>query len=220
MKTPTEDQRIAITQKLLSTETLTEAQRTALTERLNARTLTEAQRTKNIEQLFQLNVETHLLVEIKDIQDELNIIASILGQQRDVLKRLHKICSMDESTDADSPTLEKSKGKGGLDVDSVAGKSGDHPDTADRTKHKSILHHDVEKEEELLQGKKRENRVHFVLPEKESKDAEKDAPILTNRSLVDDNLAIVMGNIRVVADMQDYAATVHTSVLDLSMSQR
>jgi hypothetical protein len=66
------------------------------------KTLTEAQRTKHIEKLFQLNIETHLLVEIKDIQDELNIIGSIFGEQRDVLNRLRKLCSSEKSTEADS----------------------------------------------------------------------------------------------------------------------
>jgi hypothetical protein len=66
-----------------------------LTKQLNAKGLTEAGKTILIKKLFQLNIETNLLVKIKDIQDELNIVASVLASQYGVLKRLHKLCSTD-----------------------------------------------------------------------------------------------------------------------------
>jgi hypothetical protein len=76
------------------------------------------------------------------------------------------------------------------------------------------LHHDDEKEEAHPQEKKKEKKVRFGVPDEDSKDTEKETPILKNRNLVDDNLAIVVGNIRIIEDMQQYAATVHTSVFE------
>jgi hypothetical protein len=166
--------------------------------------------------LFQLNIETHLLVEIKDIQDELNIVSSILGEQRDVFKRLHKLCptSTDESIEDDLPSPGKSKQKRVPVIDLFS--SDEQSDLLDKRKQKGILHHNDEKQEAPVPEKKKERKVHF--PDENVKNTEKETPILQNRSLVDDNLAIVMGNIRIVEDMQHYAAQVHTSVFETSLS--
>ncbi|KAE9365921.1 hypothetical protein N431DRAFT_495731 [Stipitochalara longipes BDJ] len=191
--------------------------RLALTKKLNTRALTEAQRTENIEKLFELNLETHLLVEIKDIQDELNIVSSILGQQKDVLRRLHKLCPTNESAEVDSSEQSKET------LDSSVESSADALEhSGDKRKHKGILHHDDESEEASIHEKKKEKKVHFGIPDKDGKNTEKDMPLLKKRGLVDDNLAIVMSNIRIVEDMQHYAETVHTSIsnlLDLKQRQ-
>jgi hypothetical protein len=173
------------------------------------KTLTEAQRTKHIEKLFQLNIETHLLIEIKDIQDELNIIASIFGEQRVVLNRLRKLCSWETSTEADSlsPSEIVSKQKRAKIFED---KSEEQSDSTEKSKEKGILHHNDEKKEAPVQDRRKGKKVHF--PDEDPKDTDKETPILTNRSLVDDNIGIVLGNIRIMEDMQNYAAQVHTSV--------
>jgi len=171
------------------------------------KTLTEAQRTKHIEKLFQLNIETHLLIEIKDIQDELNIITSIFGEQRDVLNRLRKLCSSDKSTEADSASSEiMSKQKGARRFED---KPEEQLGSIEKPKEKGILHHNDEKKEAPVQDRRKGEKVHF--PDEDPKDTDKETSILTNRSLVDDNIGIVLGNIRIVEDMQHYAAQVHTS---------
>jgi hypothetical protein len=172
------------------------------------KTLTEAQRTKHIEKLFQLNIETHLLIEIKDIQDELNIITSKFGEQRDVLNRLRKLCSSDRSTEADSSSSEiMSKQK-------EAKRFEDKPEkqlgSIEKPKEKGILHHNDEKKEAPVQDRRKGEKVHF--PDEDPKDTDKETSILTNCSIVDNNIGIVLGNIRIVEDIQHYAAQVHTSV--------
>jgi hypothetical protein len=191
MRTPTKTEKMNLNQKL-KLRTLNEAQRTTLEERLNTRTLTDAQRTENIDKLFELNLETDLLVEMKELQDELNAVSSIFEQQRDVLRRLQELCSHDRNTEDETsseplkrpwmPNAERS------------------PDALEQS----------EKDE----PKGTSGIVHQA--EEESKDSEKDMPILSNRSLVDDNLAIVMSNIQIIEDLQPYAEEVHTSVLEFS----
>ncbi len=58
------------------------------TSRLHIGRLSPEERKKEIEVLFSLDQETELLVEIMDIQDELTIVKTILGQQHDVLEKL------------------------------------------------------------------------------------------------------------------------------------
>lgn len=150
------------------------------------------------------------MIEIKDIQDELNIISSIFGEQRNVLKRLYKLCSWEKGTEADSTSSEiMSKQKQAKRVeDKAEGQSS----LIEKPKQKGILHHNDEEEAAPLQDRRKEKKVHFGVPDEDPKDTDKETPILTNRSLVDDNLGIVLGNIRIVEDMQHYAAQVHTSV--------
>lgn len=62
-----------------------------ITKRLQNEKLDQAQRKKEIEFLFSLDEETELLVEIMDIQDELTIVKTVLGQQQDVLESLLRL---------------------------------------------------------------------------------------------------------------------------------
>jgi len=62
-----------------------------ITKRLQNEKLDQAQRKKEIEFLFSLDEETELLVEIMDIQDELTITKTVLGQQQDVLDALLRL---------------------------------------------------------------------------------------------------------------------------------
>lgn len=62
-----------------------------ITKRLQNEKLEQAQRKKEIEFLFSLDEETELLVEIMDIQDELTIVKTVLGQQQDVLESLLRL---------------------------------------------------------------------------------------------------------------------------------
>ena len=61
-----------------------------------------------------------------------------------------------------------------------------------------------------MQDRRKGKKVHF--PDEDPKNTDKETSILTNRSLIDDNNGIVLGNICTVEDMQHYAAQVHTSV--------
>jgi len=61
------------------------------TKRLHVGKLDPVERKKEIEFLFSLDEETELLVEIMDIQDELTIVKTILGQQQVVLERLLRL---------------------------------------------------------------------------------------------------------------------------------
>jgi hypothetical protein len=187
-----------------------------LTKQLNAKGLTEAGKTILIKKLFQLNIETNLLVKIKDIQDELNIVASVLASQYGVLKRLHKLCSTDENAGDDASLPEKSKKKRVLEVGKAADKSEEQPDLLGKPQQKGILHHDNEKEAPLQEKKKEKKQVHFS--DGNFRDTEKDTPLLRDHSLVDDNLGIVWGNIQIVQDMQRYADQVHTSVFEIPLS--
>lgn len=158
-----------------------------------------------------------MLVQIKDIQDELNIVNSVLGQQKEILEKLRQLCSTNESTEEDSQSPEKSKQKPVREIDLAADKPIDQPDSRDKPKHKGILRHDDAKEELRLQENKERKQVRF--PDEEFKEAEKDHPVLRNRSLVEENLGIVKGNIRIVEDMANYAAQVQTSVIEMSPPQ-
>jgi hypothetical protein len=123
------------------------------------KTLTEAQRTKHIEKLFQLNIETHLLVEIKDIQDELNNIASIFGEQRDVLNRLRKLCSSEKSTEADSSSSEIiSKQK---QAKRFEDKPEEQSSSIEKPKEKGILYYNDKKKEAPVQDRRKGEKVHF-----------------------------------------------------------
>ncbi|KAL2259464.1 hypothetical protein VTK26DRAFT_6854 [Humicola hyalothermophila] len=61
------------------------------TKRLHVGTLDPVERKKEIEFIFSLDEETELLVVIMDIQDELTIVKTILGQQHDVLEKLLRL---------------------------------------------------------------------------------------------------------------------------------
>jgi len=61
------------------------------TKRLHVGKLDPVERKKEIEFLFSLDEETELLVEIMDIQDELTIVKTILGQQKIVLENLLRL---------------------------------------------------------------------------------------------------------------------------------
>ncbi|KAK0638447.1 hypothetical protein B0T16DRAFT_337864 [Cercophora newfieldiana] len=61
------------------------------TKRLHVGKLDPVERKQEIEFLFSLDKETELLVEIMDIQDELTIVKTILGQQQIVLERLLRL---------------------------------------------------------------------------------------------------------------------------------
>lgn len=180
-----------------------------ITRTLNGKTLGEEQKSGEIEKLFKLHVETRLLIEIKDIQDELNIVSSVLGQQKEVLEKLHKLCSINRPR-VDPKKSEKAKSEN----DSAADHAIDQPDT--QANQKGILHHSEIKEDSQL-DKRREKKVHWF-PEDELKEIQKHTPVLKNRSLIDDNLGIVKGNIRVVEDMATYAKQVHTSVSPPSLN--
>ena len=80
----------------------------ATARKLNDKGLDTPGRAKKIEKLFDLTKETALLVEIKDIQDELNIVKSVLGQQKDVLVGM---VQMLPAQDENFQSQEKSKGK-------------------------------------------------------------------------------------------------------------
>ena len=151
------------------------------------------------------------MIEIKDIQDELNIVSSVLGQQKEILENLYKLCSPNENTGVDSKVTENSNPKTFSGVELIADNQVDEPDSRNKLNHKSILHHDGLKEHEK---RKEKMKVHF--PDERFKEIEMDTPVLKNHSLIDDNLAIVKGNIRVVDDMIAYAKQVHTSVCNIS----
>lgn len=79
-----------------------------ITKRLQNEKLDQAQRKKEIEFLFSLDEETELLVEIMDIQDELTIVKTVLGQQQDVLEallRLYPKKRVEDDMD-DQPTMQ------------------------------------------------------------------------------------------------------------------
>ena len=79
-----------------------------ITKRLQNEKLDQAQRKKEIEFLFSLEEETELLVEIMDIQDELTIVKTVLGQQQDVLDallRLYPKKRMEDDVD-DQPVVQ------------------------------------------------------------------------------------------------------------------
>jgi hypothetical protein len=163
-----------------------------------------------------MHVETHLLIEIKDIQDELDTVASIFREQYDVLNSLYKLCSTKKDTEDDSSSLEKSNQKRVPGVNVAAYESEKQSDSLDKPRQKGILHLDNEKEEALLRHKKRERKqIHF--PNEYFGDTENGTPLLKDRGLVDDNLDIVMGNLRTVEDMQIYAMQVQNSVFIISL---
>jgi len=80
----------------------------------------------------------------------------------------------------------------------------------EKPKEKSILYYNDKKKEAPVQDRRKGKKVHF--PDEDPKNTDKETSILTNRSLIDDNNGIVLGNICTVEDMQHYAAQVHTSV--------
>jgi hypothetical protein len=163
-----------------------------------------------------MHVETHLLIEIKDIQDELDTVASIFREQYNVLISLYKLCSTEKNTEDDSSSLEKSNQKRVPGVDVAAYKSEEQSNSLDKLRQKGILHLDNEKEEALLRHRKRERKqIHF--PSEDFGDTENGTPLLKDSSLVDDNLDIVMGNLRIVEDMQSYAAQVQNSVFIIAL---
>ncbi|PVH71693.1 hypothetical protein DL98DRAFT_93576 [Cadophora sp. DSE1049] len=181
-----------------------------ITTTLNKKDLREEQKSEEIEKLFKLHVETRLLIEIKDIQDELNIVSSVLGQQKEILENLYKLCSPNENTGVDSNVTENSNPKTFSGVELIADNQIDEPDSRNKVNQKSVLHHDGLKERE-----KRKEKVKVHFPDERFKETEMDIPVLRNPSLIDDNLAIVKSNIRVVDDMIAYAKQVHTSITDL-----
>jgi len=189
-----------------------------LTKQLNKTGINEAEKTILIKQLFQLNTETHLLVKIKDIEEELNIVAAVLASQEAVLRALLGLFSARGSSGDDASSPEHLKQNQVSEVDVAADKSVEQPDSLAKPIQKSILvHHDNEKEETPVQEKKKEKKqVHYL--DNDFKNTEKDTPLLTEDKLVNDNLAIVLGNIQVVNDMKRYAERVHTSVLENTLS--
>ncbi|KAK0711738.1 hypothetical protein B0H67DRAFT_492589, partial [Lasiosphaeris hirsuta] len=71
------------------------------TKRLHIGKLDPVERKKEIEFLFSLDEETELMVEIMDIQDELTIVKTILGQQQDVLEKLLRLYPKKAEEDAE-----------------------------------------------------------------------------------------------------------------------
>ena len=78
-----------------------------ITRILNKVDIDPADRSKKIEELFRLTEETKLLTEIMDIQDELNIVRSILTQQKDVLDKLVRIIHRPEDDGASAHTASQ-----------------------------------------------------------------------------------------------------------------
>ncbi|KAK3358750.1 hypothetical protein B0T25DRAFT_447129 [Lasiosphaeria hispida] len=82
------------------------------TKRLHIGKLDPVERKKEIEFLFSLDEETELLVEIMDIQDELTIVKTILGQQQDVLEKLLRLYPKKAEEDADDESKTPLAGLG------------------------------------------------------------------------------------------------------------
>ncbi|KAI8631754.1 hypothetical protein F5Y19DRAFT_424716 [Xylariaceae sp. FL1651] len=77
------------------------------TQALASKKLSSKQQAEKIDNFFELDKETELLESILDIQDELNIIHTLLSQQREVLAKLCKL----HGDDNDSKQLRDTKQK-------------------------------------------------------------------------------------------------------------
>jgi hypothetical protein len=136
-------------------------------------------RAKRIEKLFRLSKETKLLVEIMDIQDELNMVKSVLMQQKDVLKKLLRLYPSQEDKEDESQS---------------------------RDKEKELLLKEQDESQSWDKGKEKEQTGKHVHPEHPS------PTILKDRALAHENISIVDNNIRIVAEMIDYAQKVQDEV--------
>lgn len=201
---------------------------------LHRSTLDPTDRKKQIEFLFTLEKETELLVEIMDIQDELTIVKTILGQQYDVLKMLLRLypkrAEEDDGDERGAPpgsslgnnelmvlqslvqllkdrTLPASELKGSM---SFAG-----PAFINNT---GILHNGDTRSPTIDEPLGNSEFARKIRPNgKEKEEQPKTTPsakrhILQNRDLMYETIGIVENNIRIVTDMLAYAQKVENSV--------
>ncbi|KAK4149190.1 hypothetical protein C8A00DRAFT_38221 [Chaetomidium leptoderma] len=210
------------------------------TKRLHIGTLDPVQRKKEIEFLFSLDEETELLVEIMDIQDELTIVKTILGQQQDVLEKLLRLYpkKADEDVDEESnTTLPGGLGKGELMVlqslvqllrDQSAPAQEKGPLAAKPLLKDPFQRGDVPppgntsvtlNDEQLPQEGQFPIKPKLKGKEKEVEQPKPTTPvktnILQNRDLMYETIGIVENNIRIVTDMLAYAEKVESSLENL-----
>jgi hypothetical protein len=194
------------------------------TQRLHYGTLDPVERKKEIEILFSLDDETTLLVEIMDIQDELTIVKTILGQQQDVLEKLLRLYPKKADEDADE---ESKLGKGELMVlqslvQLLRDQAAPSPSPAKpvfRDAFQGRVSGITPTDEQGQEGQfPKRPSLNLKGKEKEGEQPPKPTPppvktnILQNRDLMYETIGIVENNIRVVADMLAYAEKVESSV--------
>ncbi|KAL2192757.1 hypothetical protein P885DRAFT_46914 [Corynascus similis CBS 632.67] len=200
------------------------------TKRLHDGTLDPVERKKEIEFLFSLDEETELLVEIMDIQDELTIVKTILGQQQDVLEKLLRLYPKrnDEGADEEGiATVPGGLGKGELLVlqnlvqllrdqtPPTELKASLTPTSALKNASQGDTKPLPADEQEIGQLPK---TLRLKGKEKEVEQPKSAAPvkgnILQNRDLMYETIGIVENNIRIVTDMLAYAQKLE-NLLDL-----
>lgn len=190
------------------------------TKRLHIGRLDRLARKKEIEFLFSLDEETELLVEIMDIQDELTIVKTILGQQQVVLEGLARLYpkKVDEEEDeGGGVTGNVGTGLGKNEMQVLQG-------LVQLLREQSTLPGETKSApvvERLpvgasgLQGqgpKKRKEKDETKSSGVAAKPAPAKTNILQNRDLLYETIGIVESNIRVVTDMLAYAEKVESSV--------
>lgn len=163
---------------------------------LNPEKIDADQRTEKMNELFSLQEETALLVEIMDIQDELNIILSVLTQQKDALDMLLRLYPK-RKNDEDDP-LSKSTGKAnnsGSNTATIHTREGEGEGPEAKGKAKSVS------KEDKSAGKKKQGTPHPMM-----------IKILKNHALLQEVIDMVVGNISAVMNMLRHAGRVQEEV--------
>ncbi|KAK5658125.1 hypothetical protein OQA88_2681 [Cercophora sp. LCS_1] len=205
------------------------------TKRLHVGKLDLVQRKQEIEFLFSLDEETELLVEIMDIQDELTIVKTILGQQQGVLQNLLRLYP--KKVDEDELEQESKVAPSGLGKSELLVLQGlvqllkdqGSPSEA-KVEPRSVVKEifggdqagDVGNETAPQEGLGQKK------PKTKGKDKEAEKPaiptapklsqkssILQNRDLMYETIGIVENNMRIVQDMLAYAEKVESSLENL-----
>ncbi|KAK3897541.1 hypothetical protein C8A05DRAFT_19717 [Staphylotrichum tortipilum] len=208
------------------------------TEKLHVGTLGPEERKREIEVLFSLEKETELLVEIMDIQDELTIVKTILGQQHDVLEKLLRLYPKRVEEDADEASKSNLSGGGMANSElvllqnlvqllrdqAVPPTPGGRQAPVLKT---PVVANALQTiggstaQETIPAAKEGQRRGGQALKggQKQAEEPKPPVPVKANvlqdRDLMYETLGIVENNLRIVTDMLDYAAKVESSIENL-----
>lgn len=217
------------------------------TKKLHVGTLSPEDRKEAIEDLFRLHEETELLVEIMDIQDELTIVKTILGQQHDVLQNLMRLYPKKAEEDVEEASQGNLSG-GGLAKSELmmlqnlvqllrnqpavpptpGGERVPVPATtvfgtaagAFQTGGSSTVQETISTPKD---GQAREGEAPKG-GQKQGEESKRAPPVKANmlqdRDQMYETLGIVENNLRIVTDMLAYAAKVESSVCDSARMPR
>lgn len=186
-----------------------------LTKKLSFGMLSHVERKREIEYIFQrLDEETTLIAEIRDIQDELTTVKTVLGQQQLVLERLRRLYPKGLD-DADVGGEDDQAQPGQLFKDQASRSVPGEKPTVALGGDQRLQTEDPESTEyrrTRVKGNEEGWGSGRLSPTTNTAAVPTEANLLQNRDLMYETMRIVENNIRIVQSMLEYAKKVESSV--------